>query len=282
MKRSPKTILFILLTSLLLLGCQCLALPVLGDFYDSLLREPFHATPVQPTTAATTTPSTANTSMYLTEVSRGEEAEDHAYTISMIHPQLENGGAESDAFNLLLTTRLLESVNQFREIANENFQGLSSDVSSYYDQNYSVYWFDQRFVSILFIEESYINGAVHPTQQHFVLNYDFLTQQEVLIGDIFLPDSYILTRLQQYCAAQLEQRFPEGYFTDGLSPKSSNYARWNLSPQGMVFTFEEYQVNAYAYGPQTVVVPFELLEPFIDPLGPLGFLAAMQEQEHTF
>jgi hypothetical protein len=48
-----------------------------------------------------------------------------------------------------------------------------------------------------------------------------------------------------------------------------NYAVWNLSAEGLVITFNEYQVAAYAVGPQVVVIPFTALKDISDPRGPL-------------
>jgi hypothetical protein len=38
----------------------------------------------------------------------------------------------------------------------------------------------------------------------------------------------------------------------------------------LLITFDEYQVAAYAAGPQTVVVPYSELKGLIDPQGALG------------
>ena len=59
-------------------------------------------------------------------------------------------------------------------------------------------------------------------------------------------------------------------FSDGAKPTPENYAVWNISAEGLVITFNEYQVAAYAAGPQEVVIPFAALKDILDPQGPLN------------
>jgi hypothetical protein len=59
-------------------------------------------------------------------------------------------------------------------------------------------------------------------------------------------------------------------FSDGARPTPENYAVWNVSAEGVVITFNEAQVAAYAAGPQEVVIPFATLKDIFDPQGPLN------------
>jgi hypothetical protein len=281
MKRSASILMFSLTSFLLLSSCQLLSSLNLRELFSSAQREPL-ATPTQEP-IATTTPNSLNTSMYLTEVTRGEESEEFAYTIKMTHPQLENAGLQNDIFNHLVNVKLLESVNEFRGFAEETYEEMKDiGTGSYYRQDYTVYRFDERFISILFSVESYIIGAAHPGTSHFVVNYDLTAQQEISIGGLFLPDSNILNVLQFYCTEELNNRYPEGYFENGLQTIAENYRNWNLAKEGLVLTFETYQVQAGAAGPQTVLIPYYLLEEFINPEGPLGYVVEQQNQEINF
>lgn len=281
MKRSTSILMFLLMSLLLLSSCQLLSSTNLLEFLSSAQREPLTTPSQEP--SPTTTPNSLNTTMYLTEITRGEESEEFAYTIEMTHPQLENAGGQSESFNTLVNAKLLESVNQFRSFAKESYAEMQDfGGGSFYNLDYTIYRFDERFISILFSVESYIIGAAHPGTGHFVVNYDLATQQEITIGGLFLPDSQILNVLQFYCAEELNNRFPEGYFESGLQTVAENYRNWNLAKAGLVFTFETYQVQAGAAGPQTILIPYSLLEDFINPEGPLGYVVVQQDQENIF
>ncbi len=46
----------------------------------------------------------------------------------------------------------------------------------------------------------------------------------------------------------------------GAGAKAENYASWNITKKGLMFTFDPYQVAAYAAGSFTVIVPFSRLK----------------------
>jgi hypothetical protein len=59
-------------------------------------------------------------------------------------------------------------------------------------------------------------------------------------------------------------------FKEGLTPTAQNYATWNLVPEGIRFTFNEYQVAPYVFGPQEVVISFNDLDKFVPDRSPLA------------
>ena len=46
----------------------------------------------------------------------------------------------------------------------------------------------------------------------------------------------------------------------GAGANADNFQNWNLTKKGLMFTFDQYQVAAYAAGPQTVIIPFDKLK----------------------
>ncbi len=47
---------------------------------------------------------------------------------------------------------------------------------------------------------------------------------------------------------------------NGTAPDLKNYQVWNLESDGILITFDEYQVAHYAYGPQEVHIQFDVLK----------------------
>jgi hypothetical protein len=102
-------------------------------------------------------------------------------------------------------------------------------------------------------------------------NYDLGAGKELVLNDLFLPGSNYLQRISSVCSAELsEQPFFDGSFMSGADPIHENYRNWNIAPQGLVITFDEYQVAPYAAGAQTILVPYGELTQVIDPTGLLG------------
>src|SRR5215216_549177 len=120
----------------------------------------------------------------------------------------------------------------------------------------------------------YSDGAAHPGSYSITLNYDLGQGKELVLADLFLPNTDYLGAISRYCIAELsKQPFFEGPFADGAQPTPGNYRNWNITPNGLMITFDEYQVAPYAAGPQTVAVPYSELRSLIDPQGPLGEFA---------
>lgn len=128
--------------------------------------------------------------------------------------------------------------------------------------------------SFKFDFDFYSDGAAHPGLNSKTLSYDLSEGTELALADLFRPNSNYLEAIANYCIAELsKQPFFEGPFADGAQPTSENYRNWNIGPDGIIITFDEYQVAPYAAGPQTVTVPYSELQSLIDPQGPLGGFA---------
>jgi hypothetical protein len=91
------------------------------------------------------------------------------------------------------------------------------------------------------------------------------------LSELFLPDAKPLPVIADFCKKELAKRdIGFAMFAAGADPTAENYTVWNISADGLVIVFNEYQVAAYVAGPQTVVIPFGELEKIINPSGPLA------------
>jgi Protein of unknown function (DUF3298) len=130
-------------------------------------------------------------------------------------------------------------------------------------------WSD--ILSLKFVIDSYFDGAAHPGQYSRAFTFDLTTGHQVNLDLLFLPGSDYLQVLSDYCKSELAKR-PIAFdaTNTGADPLPGNYLNWNISADGLLITFDAYQVAAYAAGPQVVTVPYSELAPIIDSLGPLG------------
>ena len=60
------------------------------------------------------------------------------------------------------------------------------------------------------------------------------------------------------------------FWEEGALPRADNYQVWNISPEGLQITFDEYQVAPYAAGPQSVQIPYSDVKSLARPDGPLA------------
>jgi hypothetical protein len=194
-----------------------------------------------------------------------------AYTITSQTPQLT--GSDDPrvlAFNQRLNDLVQKEVDMFRQ----SFQQLpvtSLSNGSSLDVKYMLISQIGDLWSFKFDFSFYSDGAAHPGLNSMTLNYDLGQGRELGLGDLFLPNSNYLEVISNYCVNELrKQPYSDSFFMDGANPTLENYRNWNVKSDGLLITFDEYQVAPYAAGPQTVTVPYAELKSLIDPQGPLA------------
>lgn len=129
----------------------------------------------------------------------------------------------------------------------------------------------EDLVSVLFYVDGYVMGAAHPFHYSYSVNYDVDQARVLGLRDLFLPDTDYLEILSRYCLDDLTEQGVLAW-EEGALPAPENYQQWNIAPEGLLISFDEYTVAPYAAGPQSVVVPYAVLEGILAPDGPLGTL----------
>ncbi len=201
-----------------------------------------------------------------------ETNQDPPFTINAQVPQLT--GSEDPrvtAFNQRLKDLVIKEVDTWRE----NFQQVTliSNGSSL-DETYTLISQIGELWSLKLDFRFYSDGAAHPGLYSITLNYDLGKGRELALGDLFLPNSGYLEAIANYCVTELSKQpgFDEP-FSDGAKPKPGNYDNWNITPDGLLITFDMYQVAPGASGPIQVLVPYDQLQAVIDPQGLLAGIA---------
>lgn len=203
-----------------------------------------------------------------------ETSQSPVYTMRAQIPVLTGSGdARVPAFNQVLNDLVVDEVNIFRK----NFLELPVtpySTGSSFEEEYTLLWQQGETWSFKFNFNFYSDGAAHPGHYSRTLSYDLGAGRQLALSDLFLPDSDYLGAIAQYCFAELNKN--PGFdpvFQQGAAPTAENYHNWNITPGGLLITFDEYQVMPYASGPQTVTVPYDVLKAILDPQGPLGGFA---------
>ena len=229
------------------------------------------AAPTSPA-APTTTPAPLFQQVSLTAIPSEEDSQSPVYKITTQTPSLTGSDdARVKNFNAETIALVTKAVADFKQnVAGMNLPSVSEGSS--FDVQYELLSPPGNIFSLKFDLEGYISGAAHPYHGSRTVNYDLEKGTDLTLAGLFLPNSAYLQTISTYCAAQLKARdigFDTG-FTQGADPTPDNYRNWNITADGLLITFDEYQVAAYAAGPQTVTIPYSELKTLIDPQGPLG------------
>jgi hypothetical protein len=147
-----------------------------------------------------------------------------------------------------------------------------ADLGSFIGVSYRIFNPTESVLSLWFGVNWYSAGAAHPNSYSRTLNYDLATGTQLTLADLFQPDSTYLETLSAYAIQELTTRGTL-FFPEGAEPTDINYQNWNILPEGLLITFDDYQVAPHAAGPQQFTVPYLELVDIIDPDGVLGPLA---------
>jgi hypothetical protein len=204
------------------------------------------------------TPISLGEQVTFSTVSQHETSQNPAYEINVEIPTLQgNTDARVVNFNTAMNNLVNHEVDAFKKNvsqipADPNFMPSSLDVS------YALLLQDRDLLSIKFDFSFYSSGAAHPGLYSITVNYDLGQGRELALSDLFLPNSNFLEVISNDCIAELsKQPFFEGPFAEGAQPTPENYHNWNITADGLLITFDEYQVAPYAAGPQKVTVPYD-------------------------
>ena len=153
-----------------------------------------------------------------------------------------------------------------------NLPATPISAGSFLENSYEVVSPPGNLISLKFEFYTYADGAAHPYSYTLTYTYNLQTGQEIAFEQLFLPGSNYLELIASYCKNELSAREIgfDATFITGADPTPENYHNWNITPTGLLISFDPYQVAAYAAGPQTVTIPYAELSGLIDPGGPLG------------
>jgi hypothetical protein len=227
-------------------------------------------TPAAPTNPPPTPMLSQTVTMKSTPFS--ESGDSPKYTITGQIPSLQ-GSSDSrvTTFNTRLNQIVQNEIGQFKSGVLSSASNPPLAVGSSFDLQYSVIGQRADIWSIKFEILFYADGAAHPAHYSVTINYDLSNGKEISLDELFLSSSNYLQVISDACKAQLSAR-DIGFDSSqqGADPLPDNYKRWNISNEGLMITFDEYQVAAYAAGPQVLTIPFSALQSIINPQSALG------------
>jgi uncharacterized protein len=190
------------------------------------------------------------------------------FEIEAAYPRLEDGKAAA-AGERVLDEMVNGEIGDFRQAYQELLagggahQGPPWQLSIDYDQVYAA----PHFWSVGLRSYAYTGGA-HGGQQHLPVVIRRDTGARVPTEDLFRSGSAWLPRVADYCYTALSQREPfspdDNWLREGTAPTADNYRKLLPLAEGLLVTFEQYQVGPYAIGTHEVSVPYGELAGLLD------------------
>jgi hypothetical protein len=201
------------------------------------------------------------------------------YSVQVDYPELSGAqNPNADKFNQEIKTMISKETAEFKqgavEVSAEDTPGNPDGGSSLYT-NFDVMLATDDLISVVFDVSDYSQGAAHPNNYAFVVNYDLKSGKLLKLADLFKPGSDYLNVISQFAISDLKKNAGQGGYDNewvekGAGPESDNYSDWNISKKGLVITFDPYQVGSYAEGTKHVLVPYSALKDIIRSDGPIA------------
>jgi Protein of unknown function (DUF3298) len=215
---------------------------------------PFEAPPTEPW---------PNVSLKFSNYSISDKAQGF-YTNEANYPQLTVLTTEAARrFNRhiedLITARIADVRRQGRRLIREiQRKGEPERTVGGLTTTYAILFASPDFISIIFTH-SY-EWTFHPIASFESVNYDLKAGRPLLLRDIFKPGAKYLPALSKASRAKLVESLElsgvDSWMERGTAPAGKNFEAWNITPEGIIISFEDYQVGPYAMGAPSVTIPF--------------------------
>jgi hypothetical protein len=213
--------------------------------------------------------------LQIVEKQSSETIEKPKLSIDVSKPVLTGQtGPAVEGFNSAVDIIIQDAVGTFKKDTLESGAVATlppdiADLGSYISVDYEVFNTQNGLISVRFNVGWYSAGAAHPNSYTISLNYDLAANKALALADLFKPKARYLEALSASCIKTLKAAdrldFPEG-----AAPKEENFRSWNITKDGLLINFDDYQVTPHAVGPQHVVVPYSTLKSLIRADGPLA------------
>lgn len=229
---------------------------------------------VDPKAATNPTPEVSEAEAYLSgdievnTVDRSVVNIRFSYDLDLHYPQITNPRTRNQRrFNRYVRRLIETNVKAFRVYCAENNRardGTRRRMEYHLGINYEVFFATTEVLSIKLTLESF-TGYLNSDWVPITLNYDLKAGKPLVLGNIFKRRSNFLKVIAAYSVDEFMKRglncggggvADEQWMRKGARPKADNYSGWNLTRNGILITFGEYQVGAGCLGLVSVVVPY--------------------------
>jgi hypothetical protein len=186
--------------------------------------------------------------------------------ININYPAAELAGADSARF--AIDNYLRELQDEFMDSFVDNLPQYTGFAPWSLVVDYRVYRRPGISLGVVLIISDYRGGA-NPNGYWKTFLFSETDGSALRLADLFQPGSNPYAVLAQVVPARIQQQYGDmvdaGWVYDGTGEDPLNYQHYALTPDSLLFFFDEYQVGPGALGPVEVMVPLAELGSIIAP-----------------
>lgn len=194
-------------------------------------------------------------------------------SVELEYPELSASILGAGDFNSHAKVQVIQARDEFIRAINEfDYGSIPSGLGSYLSSSFAIASLTADLISVRFFMQSYYRGAAHPNSWTEVVNFKLgVAPKRLYLEDVFVDLELGVRILSSYCKRELltptqdrPARSAPGV-ESGAGPDPRNFRPFNLTPHGILVSFDPYTVASYAEGPSEVTVPYEDLSDALNP-----------------
>ena len=185
------------------------------------------------------------------------------YDLYARYPRFDSAEPEVRRFNHWIKKKVLGYVHEFRTLADAEQRRKAKAKPQLWGLRlyYVIYYSTPRLISLRLTHEVMEAGQMHPIDYYETINFDLKSGRQLRAKDVFKRG--YLKQLSTYSRKYLTDHYEivnDSWLQGGTEPKLDNFRNWNIVPEGVLLSFEDYQVSSHSFGQPEFVVPFTALE----------------------
>jgi Protein of unknown function (DUF3298) len=189
-----------------------------------------------------------------------------SYEISAEYPDIHPASFRSiRIFNRWMAGKVKGYIRQFRRLEESaetmaRRKGLKPlSITEALGISFRVYYSDRRLISLRLTHQVMAVGQMHPIDYYETINYDLLQRRPLCESDLF--KSGYPKVLSTFTRAHLKKIYEMDYAKDdvlraGTEAKRRNFLNWNVVPEGLLISFDDYQIAPHSFGQLELIVPY--------------------------
>ena len=170
-----------------------------------------------------------------------------SYTIDAQYPQF--GIAAIDASIREELTQKIDEIKKYPAPVAESATKANALIARY---DHAYIGPDIVSVELIF---SIDTGGAHPNTIISGLAFDRKTGKRLELNDALSLIGKSIAEVSASSSARFLEAFGEGFFSEGATADPENFSSFSIDANSVTFIFQQYQVAAYAAGPQRVSFP---------------------------
>jgi predicted transcriptional regulator len=208
------------------------------------------------------------------------EGKSGLYDVEVDYPVIvEPVNVATQAFNQYIEYLLKNQfIQEFKIKAEQAGAPPVTDVPFVLSGSYEVLELEPDYIAVRLFFTDYLGGT-HPAPWTYTVDYVLEGDGKLVadLNDIFsVRESQYLARLSELSRplilSQLQEKIDTQWVEKGTRPIKSNYKNFNLTSEGIKFTFDPYQVASYAEGMLEFTIPYSELTDILNVNGPVSHI----------